>query len=54
MVRTVPTDEFCAAFIHQARTHGWKVGQCSPRASGRASGQIERQRTKFFRVHCSA
>ena len=26
VVRTVPADEFCTAFIHQARSHGRKVG----------------------------
>ena len=54
VVRTVPADEFCAAFIHQARSHGWKVGERSARASGSGSVQIERKRTKFFRVHSSA
>ena len=54
VVRTVPADEFCAAFIHQARSHGWKVGECSPWAPGSGSVQIERKRTKFFRVHSSA
>ena len=54
VVRTVPADEFCAAFIHQTRGHGWKVGQRSPRASGSGSVQIERKRTKFFRVRSSA
>ena len=54
VVRTVPADEFCAAFIHQARSHGWKVGERSPRASGSGSVQIERKRTKFFFVHSFA
>jgi hypothetical protein len=54
VVLTIPVDEFCAAFIHQARSHGWKVGQRSPRTSGSGSVQIERKRTKFFRVHSSA
>jgi hypothetical protein len=51
VVRTVPVDEFCAAFIHQARSHGWKVDERSPRTSGSGPLQIERKRTKFFRVH---
>ena len=51
VVRAVPADEFCAAFIHQAGSHGWKVGESSPRASRSGSVQIERKRTKFFRVH---
>jgi hypothetical protein len=51
MVRAVPADEFCAAFIHQARSHGWKVDERSPRTSRSSSVQIERQRTKLFRVH---
>ena len=54
VVRTVPADEFCTAFIHQARGHGWKVGERSPRASGSCSVQIERKRTNFFFVHSFA
>jgi hypothetical protein len=53
VVRTVPADEFGAAFIHQARSHAWKVGERGPRASGSGSVQIERKRTKFCRVHSS-
>jgi len=51
VVRTVPADEFCAAFIHQARSHGWKVDERSPRTSRSGSVQIGRKRTKFFFVH---
>ena len=54
VVGTVPADEFCAALIHQTRGHSWKVGERSPRAPGSGSVQIERKRTKFFRVHRSA
>ena len=44
-------DELRAAFVEQARSHGWKVSKCSPRASRCASVQIERKRTHFFHVH---
>jgi hypothetical protein len=50
VVRTVPAKEFCAAFIHRPRGHGWKVDERSSRASGSCSVQIERKGAKFFRV----
>src|SRR4030095_7206900 len=51
VISVAPADEFRPAFIYQARSHGGKAAERSPRTSGSGSGQVERKRTQFFRVH---
>jgi hypothetical protein len=47
VVRTVLADYFCPAFVHQPRSHRWKVAERNSRASGSGSIQIQRQSRSF-------